>query len=367
MRRTLAALLCLLGSWAWADVPATTSPDAEKVPQSIWRVAPDGNATHLQSTLVCPSEVGDFRQTRLTVYDHAGFDVSCNYRGRHGWITLYLTRLGGMSLDAAFDDAKHQLVQATPDAVPLSDAEQKNFAGAEDYRHLIYSEKNGALWSGLWMTEFSGWMFEFRASYAPQAQQEMFDEMAELAHRAASTAAKHLAICAKATPVVRDGTLVTDKEAISKAMMMVSLFGAVESAAERKADDKTANEGPVSWCAESIVGPQPGVFWRAVYDDGSDATADRVTPVSVEDPPVLSSAPDLLAAALGDEKDKGGPQWFISLKTGKKTWYFAIYQGRPPVDVLARMLSDIAEHKARTIGGFSVDGKNITIDMPPGK
>lgn len=358
----LAGAFCLWGAVAGADVAETPAAprDSAKVPQSIWQVAPDGTATHLQSTLVCPPELGDFHQGKLITYDNAGFDVSCGFVARDGWITVYLTRLGPNRLDDVFADGKRQIVEHTPDATALPDAEQKIFDSNFNFLHLTYTQQNGAMWSGIWMTEISGWMFEFRATYRPEAQQKMFDAMAELTRRVAETAAKHLAICAKAAPVVRDGVAVTDKDVLQKAMMMATLFGAVRSEADKKEIQK-----PVHWCAERNIGPAPGVFWHAVYDDGSDALADRITPESVDDPVALMSAPNLMAALLSDGKEaNNGPQWFVSLKVGNKTWFFAIYQSRPSVEALAQILSDIAGHKARSIGGYSVDGKNVTIDMP---
>lgn len=358
----LAGAFCLWGAIAGADVaPTETAPrESEKVPQSIWHVAPDGTATHLQTTLVCPSELGDFHQGKLTVYDNAGFDVSCGFVTREGWITVYLTRLGDNRLADVFADGQKQIVEHTPDAVALPDIQQKTFDSNFNFRHLIYTQQKGAMRSGIWMAEFSGWMFEFRATYRPDAQPKMFDEMAELTRRTAETAAKHLAICTKAAPVVRDGVAVTDKDAIQKAMVMATLLGAVATEADKKVIQK-----PVHWCAERFIGPSPGVFWHAVYDDGSDALADRITPVSVDDPPALMSAPDVMAALLSDDKEaNNGPQWFVSLRGGSKTWFFAIYKGRPSVEALAQILSDIADHKARAIGGYSVDGKNVTIDMP---
>lgn len=366
MRAVLQLVAALIGAlWlvgaACADVAQDPPKETEKIPQSIWQVAPNGMATHLQSSFVCSPEVGSFKRSKLIVYDRSGFDVSCGYNGRHGWITVYLTKLGTISLADAFADAKRQLVANAADATPLPDADQKTFVGVGDFLHLIYTEKNGALWSGIWMADFSGWMFEFRASYRPDAQDEMFEEMAELARGATATAGAHLAICAKQAPITRDGVAVADKDAVSKAMMMVSLFGAVKVDAAKKQAEK-----PLHWCAESIVGPYPGVFWHAVNDDGSDGLADRVTPVSIDDPVSLMSAPDLMAALLsGDKQANNGPQWFVSLKLGSKMWFFAIYKGRPPADALGQIMSDIAEHKAKAIGGYSVDGKSITINMPP--
>ena len=359
MRTMVAALVAAAGllGMARADVSSAPPAETQKVPQSIWQVAPDGAATHLQSTFLCPTDLSGFRQAKLTAYDQAGFDVSCGLTGRDGWITVYLTRLGDSSLDAAFADAKEQLVQHMPDAVPLADADQKTFA--RSFRHLVYSQKSGAQWSGIWMTEFSGWMFEFRATYKPAAEQEVFDAMAELSRRAEATAAAHLALCAKSAPVTRDGVPVTDKTVIEKAMMMVSLLGAVDPKPDQ------ASEKPIQWCADSTTGPLPAVFWHAVHADGSDAVADRVTPASVEVPPVLTSAPNAMAALFSDGKEgNNGPQWFVSLKLGNKTWFFAIYKGRPSSAALGQILSDIANHKAKAIGGYSVDGKNVTISMP---
>lgn len=362
----MVGVLWLFSPLASAEVPQSQplqsgQPQTEKVPQSIWQVAPDGTSTHRQSSLVCPADVGAFHQTRLTVYDHHGFDMSCNYRGRDGWITVYLTRLGPTSLADAFTEAKRQLVDHEPDAVPLPDTDQKTFDPA--FLHLTYSEKNGAWLSGIWMTELSGWMFEFRATYKPGAEPDMLAEMTELTRQATASAGQHLKLCAKAETVMRNGVLVTDKDAIQKAMMMRMLFAAAE---KEGGPPLTGKE--LHWCAEQGIGDPPVVFWHGVTEEGKDAIIDRVTPVSVSDPVPLMSALDVIGALLRDDKAKNdGPQWFVSLKIGTKIWYYAIYQGRPSAEALAQLVRDIIDHKAKPLGGVSVEGKNITIDLPDGK
>lgn len=367
MRKILAAALCLMGMLARAEVPEGAPVQAEKVPQSIWQVAPDGTATHLQSTLVCASEVGNFRRTRLTVYDSVGFDVSCNYVGRHGWITLYLTRLGAMSLDAAFDDAKRQLVQHAPEAVPLPDADQTTFPGAETYRHLIYSEKKGALWSGIWMTDFSGWMFEFRATYAPDAQAEMFGEMAELVRRATANAGAHLALCAKSAAPVRDGTPVTDRDEIMSYSLLLTAL-AFDPASE--VDEKVNAKGeikpaaPAHWCAEAqVAGFKPPILlWHAVTDAGAIQPFDRATVATYETPPeLLSRVSDVGILFDGATGKDGKPRFAVTMTNGEEVFLYGIYSGRPNDAELARLITAVFDNRSQPLAKVNPKTKAITI------
>lgn len=329
-------------------------------------MAPDGTATHLQSTLICPDAVNGFTRGKLIVYDRVGFDVSCGYTGRRGWITVYLTKLGTTSLQAAFDDAEHQLLQHAPDAVPLPDADQKTFAGAENYLHLTYSEKNGSLWSGIWMADFSGWMFEFRASYAPGAEAEMFDEMAELTRRAADTAASHLALCAKSSVPERDGVALTDEQDIASVGMAV---GVAALAGEGEAKDGPKIEKPGVWCAERPIEgfKAPLLLWHAVSAEGKTQSYDQVTLSSYGASPVLQAGTGTAGLIYDEIKSDGKTHYVVTLEDGDDVLVFSIWAGRPGVEVLGHLMQDFLDGPVRILAKVNTKTKSITIYQGPKK
>lgn len=331
---------------------------------SIWQAIPGGDSVHLQSGLRCPLQVGDYQRTRITVYNPSGLDVSCNYvNPKQSVVTMYLTRRSTNSIADDFKEAQRELLAVTPSAVPAPAEDQKGIASKLPWQQLIYSEKNGYVRSGIWVADIAGWTLEFRATYMASDEQSALAEMAMLADGAQASVGPELANCAKSSVPPRDGVLVTDKDEIQGAVMMATLLGATAQGAKNGAGGAPVRT--IHWCAEGLVSgvPKPILLWHGTYDDGSDAAADRVTPITNGAPPILSSTPDALMDLTSDDKNKGGT-WTVRLQNEKKTWIFAIYHGRPDGLALASLMNDILDRKAVSIGGYSTDGKTINIDLP---
>jgi len=338
--------------WLFSLLASAQTPQAPSgtVPHSIWQVAPDGTSTHLQSTLVCPANVGAFQQTRLTVFDRYGFDVSCNYRSADRTIAVYLTRLGSISLADAFADANRQLKARAREAVPLPATEQKSFDPG--FLHLIYATQNGSRMSGIWMADFSGWMFEFRAIYEPGAQQEVFTEMAELTRRAKATAGVHLALCAKSTVPLRGGSAITGQnEAAAASLIAGSFVSASSSPASGRVTGRTARNEPQTWCVENPVEgfDLPIVVWHAVTGDGQTQPFDRVTAATANPSPAFESRiADV--SFLFEELGLGSNSHYGVLKTdGDEIVLYGAYNGRPKPADLARILKDAIEGHAKPL------------------
>lgn len=366
----LLGAFCLAAPAAWGEIAADQAP-APKVPQSVWQVAPNGTATHRQSSLVCPDDVGAFHQTRLTVYDNAGFDVSCNYRGANGWITVYLTRLGSISLADAFADAKQQLVSHEPNAVPLPQSDSKTLGA--DFLHQTYVEKDGVLWSGIWMTELSGWMFEFRASYKPGAEPEILAEMTELARQAMATAGTHLALCAKSQIPQRDGVANTNTAATLGTVMLFSAFGT--EAAIPVQDDKGRKMDPLvpqkpgTWCAENVVEglEVPILLWHAVTAEGQTQPFDRVTVTTIGASPVLNSRiADV--GMLFEELGLGTKTHFaVTMTEGDEIIFYGVYAGRPKPEELARIIKDYVDGRAKPLAKINPKTNTVMVFEDPKK
>ncbi|MGA7714072.1 MAG: hypothetical protein WCA81_19425 [Rhizomicrobium sp.] len=365
---SLLAALFVFGSAAAQDASSSLTYNGQDPPKSIWQAMPGGDSIHVQSGMHCPLQVGDYQRTRITVYSPSGLDVSCNYvNPKQSIVTMYLTRRSATTLADDFKEAQRELLAVTPSAVPLPEADQKSIASNLPWQQLIYSEKNGYVRSGIWIADLVGWTLEFRATYMASDEQSALVEMAALADTAQASAGPELTICAKSSVPARHGEKVTDKDEIQSAVMMATLLGAMSQGTKGESGAEKEPVRIIHWCAEGLVPgvAKPILLWHGAFDDGSDASADRVTPVTIGTPPILMSAPDALADLANDDKNKNGPStWIVSLQNEKKTWIFAIYHGRPEGAALASLMNDILDRKAVSIGGYSTDGKSINIDLP---
>lgn len=370
----LCALWCSSSSAATppAQVPVEAEPaqhKAQPVYKSIWRTDDKGGIVHLQSGLACDAQVGDFRRTGVTAFNATGLDISCNYMdAQKTLITIYLTRRANDSLADDFAEAERELIGAYPDASNISAPQSTAVPAGPAMQSAFYARQGGQIREGIWIGDLSGWTLEYRATWAQSEEAQTLSEIALLTQKAVQSASPQTGICAKAVPPVRDGAIITDKDEISQYLMMQSLLGAAEAVT----DQKTAPGKPVTWCAEGAAGPADAhlLLWHAVYGDGSDASADKITPATEEEPMQLMSAPDMLANLADGSGDKkkadARPRWTVSVSQGQKVWIFAIYDGRPGVEALAQFATDIAADKAKPLGGYSVNGKNITIEIPEG-
>lgn len=339
---------------------APNAPEAQPVYKSIWREDDQGNIVHLQSGLACDARVGALGRMNVHVYKPSGLDVSCNYiDAARNFITIYLTRREGQSLKDDLAEAQRELVGMHPDVTERAPAAAS--AGGLAFETAFYSRDGGQTMEGIWVGDVAGWTLEYRATWLPAQENAMLDGIAALTKRAQESAGAQLGVCAKLPMPARQGTLVTSKDEIDSALMMQTLMGAVAVTTDKPA----AVERPLTWCAENPVGPKDAylLLWHGVFADGTDALADRVTPATLEVPMALTSQPDSLANLVegGNSKPE---RWSVSVQDGTQVWIYALYDGRPGAEALAELAAGIGDNKVQPIGGYKVDGKNITITMP---
>lgn len=376
MKRMGAALslgfCALTAAQAFAATPPssdTTTAEQPKAPEpqplykSIWRQDEQGNIVHLQSGLACDMRAGALARLSVNVYRASGLDVSCNYiDAARNFVTLYLTRREGQSLADDMSEAQRELVAMHPDVTGHAPVGAIPLATTPAFQTAFYSRDGGQTMEGIWIGDLNGWTLEYRVTWLPANETMMLAGLAALTARAQASAGAQLGLCAKQAAPKRDGTPVTSKDEIEAALMMQTILSAGAAAAT---DSPSAIEKPMTWCAENPVGPKEAGFllWHAVFADGSDAKADRVTPASVEEPMQLMSDTNALAAIVDGENGKP-ERWTLSVQDGKQVWIYALYDGRPSADALAQWAADIASDKVKPVGGYKVDGKNITINMP---
>lgn len=175
--------------------------------------------------------------------------------------------------------------------------------------------------------------------------------MQELASKAKSTAATYLATCAAAAPVTRDGKLVTD----SGEIMMLTLVGGIDLG-----DKKLAAP---HWCAEDIVAEAkaPLLFWRNVANTTKVGPVDRLSLMTIDEPPTWVVSANGIAGLVDKNPDKPTP-YALSEQRGTATYFFAFYRGRPALATVGPLVVDIVTGKAKPIGAS--DGNTISVSPP---
>jgi hypothetical protein len=332
------------------------APVADALPKSIFQMpAPFADATHLQSTLVCPANIGKFERSAVVPFDGFGFDVGCSFKTPGVVITLYLTRRASQTLSDDLAVAEAALKQRLPDANQI-DGAIPNPAGGPAFSGSLYTLDDGAR-TGVWVADMSGWTFKFRATYSPDAEAAAVEGMSALTQKAQATAGTHLGLCAAAPKVERNGTEITDKDML----MQLSLIGGLAGQAE--ADD--GFQPKVRWCAEEAVVDQqaPLLFWRNIETDGTDGPADRLSLMTMGEPLIWNVTANAAANLIIDDKAKPEPLIHeVSFKEGTKTYLFAYYRGRPALETLAPLVKNIFAGKRNPVGAY--DSKTNTVTLP---
>jgi hypothetical protein len=350
-----------------ADQPAANG-QTQPIYRSIWKIEDAGRIAHLQSGLACDAAVSAFHRTNVIAFRPNGLDVGCNYATARNDITIteYITRRGTKTLADDLAEARSELLHRFDGLSLLADS--KNFAPTGSWLKETYARDAGKFREGIWLADLNGWTLEYRVSYMPQTERVAFDGLAALWALAQATAGTQLARCAKTPATVRDGSPVLDKDQIEESLAIVSLLGA---AAEDPQVQKPGQR-PLTWCAEDeLAGADvPMLLWHAVFEDGADASADRVTAMTVDETPALESAPDALMEIVKQANAKSPgrrPRWIVKLTRDRESAIYAMYDGRPPASELARLGEDVFTGKARSLGGYSFKDGKLNISLPAGK
>ncbi len=340
------------------DTDSRVERAAEVSPKSVWRVGVDGTAIHLQTALTCPASIGGFERTLLRTDDASGLDVGCRFdKGIDARITIFLTKRTGQTLADDFDAARAALTAHNDDAkiigvpVPMPST-TTGFVSA------LYALHSGAL-TRLWAADLSGWTLKYRATYHVGVRTDVLEAISKLTQQIEATAGAHLATCAVAHAVERDGVRVTDGVLITR----LSLIGGLSAQAE---EDQAAKSRQEIWCVEEAIrDPQtPLLYWRNVLpsrpnDDTLDDSipsispggpVDRFTLMTVEDPPTWIIDADTGANMLIDKAGNGAPIIHALIRRESYlTSTFAFFRGRPSLATLTPLMRNIVLGKARPV------------------
>ncbi len=367
----LASLFAATAAMADAPLPkpatAPQKPAAPSVSQSVWRLGADGSAEHLQSGLQCPRHLLGYDLNTLITYDRFGLDVSCGYNeGGDKALTIYVTRLPEAKVEAAYTDSKAQILKRGAAAHPTLVSERRFSQGRLTWSRAVFAE-DGGVHTALWMATLPGSFLEYRATYPASAETSVVAALTRMGDIVQASAEPRLSLCAMSPAPVRQGAVVSDAKRLKTMTTMASVLDAADMAA---AQGRKGEENPPIWCVEegSTRDGIPLLFWRGVTKDGQDAHADRVTAVTTGPPPTLDIVLDPLlnlALAKAAKGETHGEQWTATVRRGVKTWIYGFFDGRPSTDLTASLLVGALQGQAKALGAFSVDGKQITINLPP--
>lgn len=328
-------------------------------PKSIWRLDSAGDGVHAQSTLVCPAKIAGFDRSLLAPFDNFGFDVGCNFDRAGARVTLYLTRRVNRSLQDDLTAAQNAMKQNMTDIQPIAGATP--MPGTLAFTGALYARNDGTR-TGVWVADVSGWTFKFRATYATDRESDTLSAMSALTTKTSETAGKHLGACAAAPSVNRTGTTITDKDQNDSLAIMAGVLSATADAGE-----KSAGAATQQWCAEEAAGDReiPLLFWRNIKAAADGGPADRISLMTVGEPPMLISSANPLLGEV--EKDVGGPVYELDAYQGTTAFVFAFFKGRPAGTTLSPIAKDIFLGKRNPLVSYDTKSNTITISKATGK
>jgi len=339
----------------------TTVVEPVPISKSIWRIGVGGAAAHAQSTLTCPAQVGQFKGGNATVHDSFGLDVSCSFDlPNTARITVFLTKRTGQSLQDDFNAARAAISSHQPDR-EMTEGPAEPIAGLRAAFSTSYAVDDEDATTALWLANLSGWTLKFRALYLDRARTETMAALAELSRQAQSTAGVHLAACASAPSVARNGVQIADQE-LARRLSLIA--GMSEQAGT---ENVTTFPKAERWCVEDKIDAReaPLLYWRNVATGGSDGPVDRLTLMTEEEPPTWLLSTNAAANMLVDAKDAPGPliHQLTEPREGK-VFMFAYYRGRPALASLAPLVRRIIAGQAKPIARYDPKTNTVTLPKP---
>ena len=156
---------------------AQASPP-ELTAEQIWSFDAAGNATHIQSGLICPLSWGGFQRTNIHIFRTDGQDVGCNYEdGNDAIVTVYAYR-SPLPVPTELKQIMEQVVKVRHPVYEDADFNNPARVGPTDnefnYLADVISYRNSdgqAMKSGLALADYYGWRTKARLTY-PEAGAE---------------------------------------------------------------------------------------------------------------------------------------------------------------------------------------------------
>ena len=321
---------------ASAPAPAPQTPAAPPVPppginsappKTVWDTDVDGSAVHQLTGMVCPvgTSNGALKRNQLAMYDHTGFDVSCNYRTAGADITIYLTYRNPSLLQQTFEGAKQALMKNALSATPR--AGTLTAPAGLSWLQAAYDEEGGATRSEILYTQLSGWQYEIRVTFRPGAEAEaaVTAGIADLTATVRRTAGPHLTACNGTQPLDGTGPRNRDLNALQP------LAGA---AASVTAHTVSTPKPDAVWCSDIGFGIGTGsyVWWHNIGPAG-DGPVIRITNVAGGNTVFVVRFPLDVATALAEKMGKNvpgsGDGYAVVVDDAQSSRIAGLFDGRP--------------------------------------
>ena len=154
-----------------AGQPATAQQliQAVKGGSTVFRAEPSGAAVHIQSGMVCVPGAQQMRLSGLLVgpIGAIGDDVGCDYIVPDGKITVFATRLGTRTLQAAAVDVARVIKLAFPDAKQIGGPMIASYPGLQTpiAGSWSFTSDGKPSITSVWLGRGGDWLIEVRATY----------------------------------------------------------------------------------------------------------------------------------------------------------------------------------------------------------
>jgi hypothetical protein len=218
----------------------------------------------------------------------------------------------------------------------------------------------------IWMADLDGWTLEYRLTYNADLEAQALADVTAMTEQVEATAGRRLDACAKSSaPPDRTG-VVAPLDDHSQADALMTAIAAASAFDKKSRGEASTPPRPILWCPDksASAGELGLLFWRGVYEDGSDAGADKVTATTTAEPVALVAASDP-GMALIDQQLNRPKRWqaTVSDASGAKRLY-GFFTARPTLQALGALYVAILRGQAHALSGFDPSSHKITISAP---
>ena len=147
----------------------------------IWKLDADGNATHLQSGMICPKVWSGYQRGEPIIFKQNGQDVGCNYSNAERAIVTFYTYRTPHSMEEELEAIMETVVKARNPVHKESDVFIATSAGAPMQSvgdAITFAAEDGEIiQTGLYLANAAGWRLKVRVTY-PEAISDSVENFA---------------------------------------------------------------------------------------------------------------------------------------------------------------------------------------------
>ena len=346
-----------------AEPQTQTAANEIQRPLSIWQDAADGALEHVQSSILCPKQVDQIQRDNPFIFDPYGLDVGCRYINKRAIISYFFAFHPSENLDKSIFEAKNDLEFVNKNAHPVFESQYNFVYSGLDWTRILYRADNDVT-EAIWASNMYGWHLSARFTYKGYNHDHFNSIIGDFSDAVVKRSGPRLKLCKEALVANRQGKQITKKSDLKNAVNRISILGGAFLA--MAADDSPkASVGSSINCVESAgtYAEVPMVFWRSISAGGYEEKSDKITIVTTEKPLPFNLTSWGTADFL---MDKGNPSalWALTLQQDGNNLIYGVFRGRPSLDQVGNMVSQIARGSLKPIGGYGANGKGINVILP---